>query len=231
MDLNLAAMKNDNGKANQSNYQIFIDGPAGKIETLLNRASTTGPHNAVAVVCHPHPLYDGSLHNKVTYTLARTLNNLGVPALRFNFRGVGESEGQYSEGEGEIQDLLAVIAEARRLYPDRDLWLAGFSFGAYIALRAAKQAEVSQLITVAPAINFFDPHAIKTPQCDWLLIQGTDDDIVPCEEVMNWLEDLHVSPDLRLLDGTGHFFHRQLTTLRDAIDSHFEAEVLEDIAV
>jgi len=231
MDLNLKALGNDAPK-DQPSYQFFIDGPAGKIETLLNRSNGDNQHNAVAVVCHPHPLYDGSLHNKVTYTLARTLNGLGVPALRFNFRGVGESQGEYDNGEGEILDLLAVIAEARRLYPNREIWLAGFSFGAYIALRAAHQAHVTQLITVAPAINFFDPHAIKQPACPWLLIQGKNDDIVPCEEVLHWLEDMHPAPDLHLLENTGHFFHRQLTTLRNAIETHFEPrQQIENMAI
>ncbi|MDH5300510.1 MAG: alpha/beta hydrolase [Gammaproteobacteria bacterium] len=230
MDLNSTALDDATPK-DQASYQFFINGPVGRIEALLNRATESSRFNAIAVICHPHPLYDGSLHNKVTYTLARTLNSLGIPALRFNFRGVGESQGNYANGEGELQDLLAVIAEAKRLYPGRDLWLAGFSFGAYIALRAAHQAKPAQLITIAPAINFFDPHAIRTPTCPWLLIQGKDDDIVPCEEVLDWLEDLHPAPSLRLVEGTGHFFHRQLVTLRNAIEHHFEQNQLDSVAV
>lgn len=215
-----------------STAQFFLNGPAGRIEARLMRASEKGNHNAVAVVCHPHPLYDGSLHNKVTYTLSRTLSQMGVPALRFNFRGVGESEGEYANGIGETEDLLAVIAEARRLYPNREVWLAGFSFGAYISLRVARKAEVSQLITVAPPVNFFEFQRIKAPQCPWLLIQGDADEVVPCEDVLEWAGNLQPGPQVKVLEGVGHFFHRRLNCLRDTVDEYFaDSSQKERVAV
>jgi uncharacterized protein len=159
---------------------LFIPGPAGRLETLLQ--SPAGGDDAItgiAVLCHPHPLHGGTLQNKVVHTLARTCNDLGLAALRFNFRGVGASEGKYGEAIGETEDLHAVLEWVRQQWPDRPLWLGGFSFGGYVALRAAERWPLRQLITVAPSVNLFARDPLPEVRCDWLLVQGDQDEIVP----------------------------------------------------
>lgn len=196
--------------------RLSLAGPAGEIEARLTPPGAAD-YPAVAVVCHPHPLYGGSLDNKVTATLARTLGERGIPALRFNFRGVGASAGAYADGAGETEDLLAVVDVARRLYPERELWLAGFSFGAYVALRAARRADPARLITVAPPVHLYDCAALPAPQCPWLLIQGRNDEVVSCSEVMRWASRCYPAPHAVYLDGVGHYFHGRLATLRAVI--------------
>ncbi len=227
MDLDFSAFPHP-PQQDQASFKFFTAGRVGRLETVLSQGQGEDRHHAVAVVCHPHPLYDGSMHNKVTYTLARTLNQQGVPALRFNFRGVGDSEGVYDQGEGETDDLLALVAQARRLYPGREVWIAGFSFGAYISLRAMGRVDCAHLITIAPPVNFFDFSTLQTPQCPWLLVQGEDDEIVPCEQVVAWAQALQPGPDLVVLPEVGHFFHRKLGLLRAALETHLQAPALAD---
>jgi hypothetical protein len=176
-----------------------------------------GIPEAVAVICHPHPLHGGSLSNKVVHQLAKTFTGLGAVCIRFNFRGVGESEGAYDEGRGELQDLLAVVAWARARWPELPLWLGGFSFGGSIALQAAQQLAPQRLVTVAPAINYFPDSSLNLPGISWLLIQGGADDIVPATLVTEWAADLEFQPQLVLLEGAGHFFHGRLNELRQTI--------------
>ena len=203
---------------------LLLEGPAGLLEARLT-PPRAGDYPAVAVVCHPHPLYGGSLDNKVTATLARTLGDCSVPALRFNFRGVGASAGAYADGEGETDDLLAVACEARRLYPDSELWLTGFSFGAYVALRAAQRIDPARLITIAPPVHLYDCAALPAPHCPWLLIQGRNDEVVPCKEVMRWASRCYPAPHAVYLDGVGHYFHGRLATLRAVIKAELAALV------
>ena len=132
----------------------MIPGPAGAIEALLE--SPEPGAGCFGVVCHPHPLYSGTLDNKVVYTLARAFQELGAPTLRFNFRGVGGSEGAFDRGEGEVDDALAVVAHGRQLFPGAALWLAGFSFGGAVALRSAERARPDRLVAVAPGVTSLD---------------------------------------------------------------------------
>ncbi len=176
---------------------------------------------AVAVVCHPHPLHGGNLNNKVVHQLAKTFAALGAVCLRFNFRGVGESEGEYDKGRGELQDLLAVVAWARARWPELPLWLGGFSFGGFIALQGARQLAPQRLVTVAPAVNYCPDSSLNLSGISWLLIQGDADDIVPAEQVTGWLAGQEVQPQLVLLEGAGHFFHGRLNDLKQAIISSF----------
>ncbi|MDH5729750.1 MAG: alpha/beta hydrolase [Gammaproteobacteria bacterium] len=215
--MNLGITKDETRKSGEQ-PAFYINGPEGRLEAVLS-IPQSGKKKIIAVVCHPHPLYDDSLNNKVTYTIARTLSQQGVTALRFNFRGVGDSEGEYSEGVGEAEDLKAVIAYVRKTYPGHALWLAGFSFGAYVSLKVSTQTVVDRLITVAPPVNFFDFRSLTTPSCPWLVIQGNDDEIVPFDEVQLWLDDLLRAPDVIVLSNVGHFFHRQLNALRESIES------------
>lgn len=198
---------------------LRIDGPSGALEAQTSCPAERAV-DAVAVVCHPHPLHGGTMQNKVVHYLARTLNELGLRVVRFNFRGVGASGGHYGGGTGEQEDLRAVLDWARRRQPGAELWLAGFSFGAYVALREAARGGVQRLITVAPPVHGFDSGDLAVPTCPWLLVQGTADEVVPAEEVLRWAETRTPRPDIAVLPGVDHFFHGQLTTLRSVLLEH-----------
>ncbi|MGD8616705.1 MAG: alpha/beta hydrolase [Gammaproteobacteria bacterium] len=177
----------------------------------------TGEISATAVICHPHSVYGGSLDNKVVYRLARSFLELGAVSIRFNFRGVGDSQGGFDHGEGELEDLAAVVHWARGRWPERPLWLAGFSFGGAVVLKGARRLSPDWLVTVAPAIRYLASDATPAPGVRWLVIQGTEDDVVPTVRLRAWLQGLQVSPRLVLIEGAGHFFHGHLNDLRQAV--------------
>lgn len=177
---------------------------------------------AVAVVCHPHPLYGGTLNNKVAYTLAHTSLELGVAALRFNFRGVGGSAGTYDHGPGELEDLVAVESWLRRQYPDLPLWRMGFSFGAAMALRRSVSVSCSTLVTVAPPVERFEDYGIaptvESFKCErWLLVQGEKDEVVSPKAVLEWARTASPAPEILRFSDAGHFFHGRLNQLRRAL--------------
>ncbi len=199
-----------------------IPGPAGVLQ-LLQDLPVAAPQ-ALAVVCHPHPLHGGSFNNKVVHLLARTFNQLGAVSVRFNFRGVDGSAGGYDEGRGERQDLQAVAAWAASRWPGLPLWLAGFSFGGFIAIQAAASLRPQRLVTIAPAVNYFTDHDIDVSAADWLLIQGGADDIVPLDEVLYFADNIRTQPSLVVLDGADHFFHGRLNDLKQAMLDYFPTD-------
>ncbi|HEV2111940.1 MAG TPA: alpha/beta hydrolase [Gammaproteobacteria bacterium] len=192
-----------------------FSGPAGQLEGILDFPGATPA--AVAVVCHPNPAQGGSMQNKVAYILARAFNDLGAVSLRFNFRSVGGSEGAFDHGVGEVDDALAAVDWLMTRHVGLPLWLGGFSFGAYVALRAQAERPVLRLVTVAPAVQRFATAPITPPACPWLLVQGDADDVVPPQEVLDWAAGFGKSPKLAVLPGAGHFFHGRLNELRDAV--------------
>lgn len=196
-----------------------IPGPVGALQILVERPDA-GPR-ALAVICHPHPLHGGSLSNKIVHQLARTFTGMGAVSVRFNFRGVGESGGEYDDGRGELEDLFAVVAWATQRWTGLPLWLGGFSFGGFIVIRAAAKLGPQRLVTVAPAVNYFPEHTVDLPDIDWLLIQGDGDDVVPLSKVRAWERQLAVPPVLTIISGAGHFFHGRLNELKQAIVDHF----------
>ena len=131
---------------------LLIPGPAGRLELMVDLPEPGEARAGVAIVCHPHPPDGGTLHNKVVTMTARALSELGLAAVRFNFRGVGQSEGQFDEGRGETLDLLAVADWLSKVRPGDALWLGGFSFGSWVALKAARQLPVKQMISIAPPV-------------------------------------------------------------------------------
>jgi hypothetical protein len=175
------------------------------------------------VVCHPHPLGGGTLDNKVVHTVARVMQELGLPTLRFNFRGVGASAGKFDDGAGETDDALAVIDWGRERWPHAALWLAGFSFGAYVALRASERRKAQRLITIAPTVQRFQFAALRAPAGPWLIVQGDQDEIVACEAVVAWAKSLSPPPRVAILQGAGHFFHGRLQELKEVIVEHVGA--------
>jgi alpha/beta superfamily hydrolase len=162
-------------------------------------------------------LYGGTMDNKVVTTVARALHEAGIPTLRFNFRGVGASTGEFDRGDGETVDADAVARWGAERWPGRSLVIAGFSFGGHVALRLAQQREPRHLITIAPAIQRLEGQAAKVPRCPWLVVQGDADDVVDPAAIIAWVDSLTPRPRLVLLHGVGHFFHGQLQVLREAV--------------
>jgi alpha/beta superfamily hydrolase len=195
---------------------LVIEGPAGRLEALLE-TPVGADESRIAVVCHPHPQFQGTMLNKVVHTLARAVNDCGIPALRFNFRGVGASQGSYADGDGEVGDVLAATKYVAQNWPDAQLILAGFSFGGVVAARAAADVEPEYLISVAPAVNILGSKLGQTPQVPWLIVQGDADDVVPPDSVISWVDTLNPRPELVILPGVGHFFHGHLVDLRTLI--------------
>lgn len=211
--------------------RIFIEGPAGKLETVLAEPDI-GPLRGIAVIAHPHPLYGGTMDNKVVYTLFKTLRELGFITVKFNFRGVGQSEGdRYSgndNGAGEIEDVIAVVETIRRRFAARfdmipPLLLAGFSFGGAIQAHATRQLRPQTLIMVAPPVERLGVPSIVNPVTESgiennpriLIIHGDKDDVVPLKTVLDWAapQDLPVV----VIPGAEHFFHGRLHILKRVV--------------
>jgi alpha/beta superfamily hydrolase len=202
--------------------RLSIAGPSGNLEGILE-TPPDADSSRIAVICHPHPVYGGTMTNKVVHMLAKAFNELRVPAIRFNYRGVGASAGAYDDGRGETLDTLAVVRWANDRYPQANVWLGGFSFGGAVALRSAAQIQPARLVTVAPAIQRVDVTRVQRPQCPWLVVQGDNDELVNAQEVQAWAQSLAPPPELVLLSGVDHFFHGRLNDLRDAVVRWIEA--------
>ena len=196
--------------------RLFIDGPAGRLQAIFELPAEQTPLGSV-VVCHPHPQHGGTMHNKVAHTLARAFVRMGFAALRFNFRGTEESEGVYDAGDGELADALAAIEWMHARFPEKALWVAGFSFGAAIAVKAAVAIEVDGLISVAPAISRFASGLDTQPTCPWLIVQGDQDELVDVDETVTWVDGLEPGPELLIIPDGEHFFHGRLVELREAV--------------
>lgn len=196
---------------------LTIDGPAGRLEAILERPAEGAPVGA-AVICHPHPQYGGTMHNKVVHTLARAFLHAGFAVLRFNFRDTGKSEGEYDAGVGEVDDVLAAAAWMRQQAYSGPFWLAGFSFGAAMAVKAAIAMPLDGLVSVAPAISRFADGLEQQPSCPWLVVQGDEDELVDIEETVAWVDSLQAGPELLVVPGGEHFFHGRLVELREAVN-------------
>jgi uncharacterized protein len=211
--------------------RVTLDGAAGSLEVVVEdvaAAAGSAPRGGSlteerasprrhAIVCHPHPLFGGTMDNKVVTTLARGLHECGIPTLRFNFRGVGQSAGEFDSGLGETADAAAVAAWGAARWPGSHLVIAGFSFGAYVALRLAQYTAAAHLITVAPPLARFDFSSLQPPGCPWLVVQGDADEVVDAQQVIAWAQALQPPPRLVVMPGVGHFFHGRLIELRGAV--------------
>jgi alpha/beta superfamily hydrolase len=189
-----------------STARVFVDGPAGRIECAVDKPDGT-PRGA-ALIAHPHPLFGGTLDNKVVQTLARAFVELGYEAWRPNFRGIGASEGKYDEGRGELDDLAAVYAQLK--FPK--IVLAGFSFGGAIQARLAQRVACERLVLVAPAVANFETPQVRAGT---LVIHGELDETVPLAAVLDWArpQDLPIV----VVPGAEHFFHHRLPILRSIV--------------
>ena len=202
---------------NRDTQRSSVAGPAGAIECAIDQP--TGDFATVArgvvVVCHPHPQFGGTMDNKVVHTISRAFLQLGYRSVRFNFRGVGESAGSFDDGRGEIDDALTVIAAQRQ--PGLPLALAGFSFGGYVAASAAERLRqantpVERLVLVGPST---ERHVLPVVAADTVVVHGEADDVVPLSATLAWARP-QVLPVV-VLPGVGHFFHGQLTLLKQQI--------------
>lgn len=196
----------------------IFSGPAGDLEVLVTPLANATSTTAVAIICHPHPLFSGTMHNKVVTTLARTFKDLGLHTVRFNFRGVGKSTGKFDNGIGELDDLFSIIKWVQDVCPNSPIWLAGFSFGSYIAAKASTQMTVEQLVCVAPPVINFAMHTLPPITCPWIVVQGDQDGVVSPEAVFEWVEKVERKPELIRMEGAGHFFHGQLLELRSKLE-------------
>lgn len=203
--------------------RLFIAGPVGQLEVLFAPANNI---NTVAIICHPHPLYSGDMHNKVVTTVASACQDLEISTVRFNFRGVGQSEGHYANGSGEHDDLLAVVSWVQQRYPKADIFLVGFSFGAYVAASVVSVLKVRGLILIAPPISNF-PFQDLSILCPLVVLQGEQDEVVDCAVVDAWFQSLN-NPAYKIIffPQTSHFFHGKILELRTALKESI-AQILQ----
>ncbi|MDN6857924.1 alpha/beta hydrolase [Pseudomonas sp. CAN2814] len=198
---------------------LFLDGPEGQLEALH---LATPDARGVALICHPHPLFAGTMQNKVVATLQRAARDAGYATLRFNFRGVGQSAGSYAEGRGEIDDVLAAAHWLAEQHPGLPLTLMGFSFGSCVAGNAAERleeqgADLAQLFMLAPPVERFD---VDLPErCPLTVIQPEADEVVTPERVYAWSAELTKPHELIRIPDCSHFFHGKLIELKDLIQA------------
>jgi uncharacterized protein len=206
---------------NSATEKFLINGPQGVVECARDLPTTTAL--GTAIIAHPHPLFGGTMDNKVVQTLARACVQCGWAAVRFNFRGVGGSAGAYAEGVGEVDDMLAVVEQAA---PAGDLVLAGFSFGSAVASkvydRVRSQRNVRKLVLVGTAASRFTVATIDPAEHDKVLVvHGEHDDTVPLAAVMDWARPMNLP--VTVVPAGGHFFHGQLPLLKNLVARHLRA--------
>jgi len=209
---------------NVQTERLHLAGPMGQIEVLRDAAAPDVAFQGVAVIAHPHPLFGGTMDNKVVQTLARAFVQAGWHAVRFNFRGVGATEGTHDEGRGETDDFLSVIEQ---LVPQGPLALAGFSFGAFVTTRALARLDATRwpqkLVLVGTAASRFEVATIPAELHErTLVLHGEADDTVPLSAVMDWARP-QVLP-VMVVPGGGHFFHGQLPLLKGLVLRHLTAQ-------
>jgi len=196
--------------------RVEVPGPAGALEAVAETPVGFDGRRA-AIVCHPHPLYGGTMENKVVTVTARALQEAGIATVRFNFRGVGASAGSFDDGQGETLDALAIADWAGSRWPGARELVAGFSFGSFVAFQLANRRPVERLITIAPPVRRFNFAELPVPAVPWTVIQGDKDELVELESVRTWVEAARPAPSLVVIPGAEHFFHGKLNDLRAAV--------------
>ncbi len=206
-----------------NHQRLFIDGPAGRLQAIYQPAEGKRHDEPAAVlICHPHPLYGGTMRNKVVYWMARAFEEAGHSVLRFNFRGVEQSEGAWDDGVGETEDARAAIHWLEAQNPTAPIWVAGFSFGCYAGLKAASdEACVQRLFAISPAVEHYPFDFLNGDWRPLTVIQGTADEIVPADAVVRWAKSL---PQARLITiaDAGHFYPRHQKELQQALLPTFQ---------
>src|SRR5437868_10337633 len=197
---------------------VNIPTPSGHLEGILKAGEEGSQANYVGLVCHPHPLYGGTMHNKVVFKTAQTLQTLGIPALRFNFRGVGHSTGTYDEGRGEMDDVRFALEFLSRRYSGLPVILAGFSFGSYVGMRVAcVDDRVLAIIGLSVPARMFEGETLQGCQKPKLIIHGTEDEIAPYELTAKWFEQVPAPKSMVAVEGADHFFQDRLNEVEAII--------------
>lgn len=196
---------------------ICITGPAGQLEIAVELPKTMPP-KGIALVAHPHPLFHGTMHNKIVTRLCKTFTKLGYVAGRLNFRGVGKSEGVFDHGVGETQDVLALHTHLCAQYGTLPVVLAGFSFGSFVQTEVQKQIQAERLVLVGPAVSRFQVGEVPK---DTIIIHGELDETVPLQDVFNWLRPQDIP--VHVVVGADHFFHRKLHHIDTIVTNAFLA--------
>jgi alpha/beta superfamily hydrolase len=205
--------------------KTVIQGPSGSLQALLHMAKTESTD--FLIICHPHPQFSGTMDNKVVTTVAKTYLDLGINVIRFNYRGVGESQGEYGEVEGEVEDALAVLAWLKANHSVSRVFLAGFSFGAYIAAKVAftisadvnSKVNVPHLLLIAPSVEN-SPFDLATPlAAPCSVLMGKQDDVVPFAAVEAWVLSQIPALEFIVMPDATHFFHGQLVAIKQRLNS------------
>lgn len=213
--------------------EIIFNGPEGRLEGRYSEGKS--PVAPIAVILHPHPEHGGTMNNKVVYQMFHLFKRRGFATLRFNFRGVGRSQGVYDEGEGELSDAAAAMDWLQTQNPNaRFSWVCGFSFGAWIGMQLLmRRPEIDGFVSIAPPANMFDFNFLAPCPSDGLLIQGTSDTIVPEPAVAKLAHKLAqqkgISIDYRTIQGADHFFTEHLTELVQGVDQHLMRSIQEKL--
>lgn len=197
---------------------VFIDGPAGQLEAMLSEPPTTP--SACGIVCHPDPTQEGTMHNKVVSAMNWAMESMGWVTVRFNYRGVGKSTGEYGQIIGELDDARAVHQWLQQYFPHLPLHWAGFSFGAFIAAKLATETPTQTLVTAAPVISRGGYEKLNHIHCAWLAVVGEADELVSVEEIKHYISTAKQNIELQSFPQTSHFFHGQLIPLREKV-KHF----------
>jgi alpha/beta superfamily hydrolase len=207
---------------------FFLDGPAGGLEAILWTPSAAGAPPLAAVVCHPHPLFAGTMHNKVVYQTAKSLDALGIPVLRFNFRGAGQSAGVHDRGIGEQGDVRAALDYLGREFPGLPVLLAGFSFGSWVGLRVGSEhPRVSHLVGLGIPVNSSDFSFLKQCHKPKLFVQGSNDEHGAADKVKALVAALPGENHLVVVEGADHFFTGKLGQLHSAIHAWLGDGILQ----
>ncbi len=200
---------------------LLIPGPSGKLEVIVAHPENEAESTPLFIMCHPNPLLQGSMHNKVVTTTCKAFLQLGCITVRFNFRGVGLSEGVYGHYQGECQDLQCVTRWAQDLYPQRPLWLSGFSFGSFIAYKMANTLNAHRLLSIAPALKYgenIERYAdLPEPQMPWTILIPEADEVVSSQDTYAWLSTVKSPYQVIGFPNVSHFFHGALGQLREVL--------------
>lgn len=209
----------------------FIPGPAGRIEALVDNPAalcTTGPvppeanappPRAAVVLAHPHPLYGGTMHTKVLYQSAKAFCRLGCAVLRFNFRGVGTSEGSFSNGLGEVEDYWAALEFMADRYPETELWAGGVSFGSWVAMTAgANDERVTRLVALGPPVSMYDFEPVAKSPKPKFFINGERDEVCPVKALREFYARAEEPKDLVVIEGADHLFDGHINEVTEAIE-------------
>lgn len=206
--------------------EVIFNGPEGRLEGRYHHSKR--PNAPVALLLHPHPQHGGTMNNKLVYTLFQAFTKRGFCALRFNFRGVGRSQGVYDRGEGELSDAASALDWLQATNPNAaGCWVGGFSFGAWIGMQLLmRRPEIDSFISIAPPANMFDFSFLAPCPSSGLVVQGDKDDVVPHESVQKLVNKLRQQRDIvidhRVIPGANHFFHHRMDELVGHIDDYLD---------